>query len=58
MYPSTFGHVATCVYMSDENLEQRKIIKFCARIGKRASETLALLTLGYGEYAVKKSSLF
>jgi hypothetical protein len=40
--------------MSDKNLEQQTIIKFCVKIGKRASETLALLTLAYGEYAVKK----
>jgi hypothetical protein len=29
--------------MSDKNLEQRINIKFCVKIGKRASETLALL---------------
>jgi len=28
------------------------------KIGKSASETLALLTVAYGEYAVKKSSVF
>jgi hypothetical protein len=85
MYPSTFGHVSTFVYMShrpnesfvpeqqknstcpwytvggkmsDKNLEQRINIKFCVRIGKRASETLALLTVVYGEYTMKKSSVF
>jgi hypothetical protein len=31
--------------MSDKNLQQQKIIKFCVKIGKSASETLALLTL-------------
>jgi hypothetical protein len=45
--------------MSNKNLEQRiNKIKFCAKIGKGASETLALLTLAYGEYAVKISSVF
>jgi hypothetical protein len=39
---------------SDKNLEQRKNIKFSVKIGKIASETLALLTLAYGEYVVKK----
>jgi hypothetical protein len=39
---------------SDKNLEQRINIKFCEKIGKSASEMLALLTLAYGEYAVKK----
>jgi hypothetical protein len=84
MYPSTFGHVPTCVYMShrpnelfvpkqqkkyvsvvycwrkmsDKNLEQRINIKFCVKIGKSASETLALLTVAYGEYAIKKSEYF
>jgi hypothetical protein len=42
----------------DKNLEQRLNIKFCVKIGKSASETLALLTLAYGEYAVKNFSVF
>ena len=44
--------------MSDKNLEQRINIKFCVKIGKSASETLVLLTVAYGEYAMKKSSVF
>ena len=44
--------------MSDKNLEQRINIKFCVKIGKSASETLALLTVAYGECAMKKSSVF
>jgi len=44
--------------ISDENLEQRINIKFCVKIDKSASETLALLTVAYGEYAMKKSSVF
>ena len=44
--------------MSDKNLEQRINIKFCVKIGKTASETLAILTVAYGEHAVKKSSVF
>jgi hypothetical protein len=39
------------------NLEQRINIKFCVMIGKSASETLALLTVGYDEYAMKNSSV-
>jgi hypothetical protein len=35
--------------MSDKNMEQQININFCVRIGKRASETLSLLTLVYGE---------
>jgi len=42
--------------MSDKNLEQRINIKFCVKIGKSASETLALLTIAYGGYAMKKSN--
>jgi hypothetical protein len=42
--------------MSDKNLEQQ--IKFCVKIGKSTSETLALLTVAYSEYAMKKSSVF
>ena len=44
--------------MSDKNLEQRINIKFCVNIGKSASETLAILTVAYGEYAMKKWSVF
>jgi hypothetical protein len=43
--------------MSDKNLEQRINIKFCLKIGKSASEMLAQLTVAYGEYAMKKSSV-
>ena len=44
--------------MNDNNLEQWINIKFCVKIGKSASETLALLTVAYGEYALKKLSVF
>jgi hypothetical protein len=44
--------------MSDKTLEQRINIKFCVKIGKSASETLALLTVGCDEYAMEKSSVF
>jgi hypothetical protein len=40
--------------MSDKNLEQRINITFHVKIGKSASETLALLTLAYGEYTMNK----
>jgi len=43
--------------MSDKNLEQQINIKFCVKIGKSASETLALLMVAYGEYAVKNWSV-
>jgi hypothetical protein len=43
--------------MSDKNLAQRINIKFCVKIGNSASETLALVTLTYGEYAMKKSNV-
>ena len=43
--------------MSDKNLEQRISIKFCVKIGKSAIETLALLTVAYGEYGMKKLSV-
>jgi hypothetical protein len=44
--------------MSDKNLKQQINIKFCMKIGKSASETLAPLTLAHGEYAMKKSVVF
>jgi hypothetical protein len=43
--------------MSDRLLEQR-INKFCAKLGKSASETLQMLTGAYGADAMKKSSVF
>ena len=43
--------------MSDKNLEQQINIKFCVKIGKSARETLVLLTVAYGEYAMKKLSV-
>jgi hypothetical protein len=44
--------------MSDrKNLKQWINIKFCVKIGNSASEKSALLTLAYGEYTVKKSSV-
>jgi len=42
----------------DKNLEQRINIQFCVKIGKSASEMLALLIVAYGECASKKSSVF
>jgi transposase len=43
--------------MSDRLLEQRINIKFCAKLGKSASETLQMLTEAYGTDAMKKSSV-
>jgi uncharacterized protein with von Willebrand factor type A (vWA) domain len=40
--------------MNDKNPEQRRYIKFCAKIGKSVSETLSPTTFVYGEYAIKK----
>jgi hypothetical protein len=44
--------------MSDKDLLQRINNKFCVKIGKSGSETLALLTVSYGEYTMKKWSVF
>jgi hypothetical protein len=44
--------------MGDKNLEQSLNIKFCVKIGKSASEMLALLIEANGEYAMEKSSVF
>jgi hypothetical protein len=43
--------------MSDKNLELQINIKFLVKIGKTANEMLALLTLAYGQYTMKKSSV-
>jgi hypothetical protein len=44
--------------MSDKNLTQRINIKFCVKIDESSGEMLALLTMAYGEYTMKKSSVF
>jgi hypothetical protein len=44
--------------MSNRLLEQRINIKFCAKLGKSASETLQMLTEAYGADAMKTSSIF
>ena len=44
--------------MSDRNLEQRINIKFGVKIGKSASETVVLLTVGYSKYVIGKLSVF
>jgi len=62
-FPSSRGS-STCPWytvggkISDKNLERRINIKFCVEVGKSAIETLALLTVAYDEYAMKKSSVF
>jgi hypothetical protein len=43
--------------MSARLLEQHINIKFCAKLGKSASETLQMLTEAYGADAMKKSSV-
>jgi hypothetical protein len=43
--------------MSDRLLEQRINIKFCAKLGKSASETLQMLTEAYGSNAMKMLSV-
>jgi hypothetical protein len=42
--------------MCDNNLEQRMNKRFCVKFGKSVSETLAILTVAYDEYSMKKSS--
>jgi hypothetical protein len=39
-------------------MEEWTNMKFCVKISKSASETLALLALDYGEHAMNKSSVF
>jgi hypothetical protein len=43
--------------MSDKNLGKRIKVKYWVKIGRSASETVALLTLAYIEYVVKKLSV-
>jgi hypothetical protein len=66
MYSSAFGHAPTCAYTNcrlnesfipKQNMEQRINIKFCVGIGNSPNETLALLTLVYGDHARKTSSV-
>ena len=57
-FPSSRGSSTCPWYTVGKNLEQQKNIKFCVKIGKSASERLELLKVAYGEYAMKKSSVF
>jgi hypothetical protein len=43
---------------NEKNLEQRINNEFCVKTGKSARETLALLTMAYGEYAIKKVNAY
>ena len=62
-FPNNRGRGACPSYtvgrkMRDKNPEQRINNKFCMKIGKSASETLALLVVAYGEHTTKKTSVF
>jgi len=62
LFPSSRGSSVCLWYtvgrkMTDKNLEQRINAKFCVKIGKSASEMLALLKVAYVECAMKKSSV-
>jgi hypothetical protein len=61
-FPSSKGNSTRPWYIvggktSNNNLEQPINIKFCVKTGKSASETLAILTVAYGEYAMKQTIL-
>jgi hypothetical protein len=43
--------------VSDKNLEQRINMKFCVKTCKRVNKTLAVLTLAYIKYDIKKLSV-
>jgi hypothetical protein len=62
-FPSSREAGASAVYtvggeMSDKNLEQRINFKFFIKSDKSSTETLALLTFAYDEYAMKKLGVF
>jgi hypothetical protein len=62
MYPSsrsssTYPRCTVGGKMSNKKLEQRIYIKFCVKVSRSAGET-ALLTLAYGEYAMKTFNVF
>jgi hypothetical protein len=44
--------------ISDKTREQQINTNFWVKIGKRASETLAILAMAYNEYTVNKLSVF
>lgn len=44
--------------MSERNLEQQIGIKFCVKNGKSSYETVVLVKMAYGKYAMKKVSIF
>lgn len=42
----------------DSLKEQRIAVKFCAKLGKSATETIAMLNTAYGDVAMKRTACF
>jgi hypothetical protein len=45
-------------FAMQENIEQRYAIKFCVKLNKSATETLASLTEAYGDATLSRTTVF
>jgi hypothetical protein len=42
----------------DGKIDQRVCIKFCAKFGKSATETLEMLREGFGEHSLSRTAVY
>ena len=46
------------IFTMDQGKEQRVCIKFCANLGKSATETLEMIQLGFGDQSLSRAQVF
>ena len=46
------------IFTMDQRKEQRVCIKFCANLGKSATETLKMIQLGFGDQSLSRAQVF
>ena len=46
------------IFTTEQRKEQRVCIKFCANLGKSATETLEMIQLGFGDQSLCRAQVF